>query len=163
MTNVRYPFRVYALVAVLGVATLVYAVSRLAEAKDYQDPYPFRTQYIRLREVRARMGGQRMMGYLSNLKPGAAGGSRLYFPTQYVMAPTLLVPVEDNPKAEWVLGNFTRQEDYRAAGLPFGLEVVEEYPMGVVLYRKVRAMSTNPSTPGQDSPAAANPDASPKP
>lgn len=136
MTNVRYPLRVYALVAILGTCTLVYAVSRLAEAKDYQDPYPFRTQYNRLREVKAQVGRQRKIGYLSNLGAGERGGSRLYFPTQYVMAPTLLVPIEDNPNVEWVLGNFTRQEDFRAAGLAYGLEVVREYPMGVVLYRK---------------------------
>ena len=36
-----------------------------------------------------------------------------------------------------VLGNFTRQEDYAAIGKPLGLEVVREFPMGVVLYRRV--------------------------
>jgi hypothetical protein len=147
MTKVHYPLRVYALVALLGVATLVYGVSRLAEAKQYRDPYPFRTQYARLREVKAQVAGQRMIGYLSNTAPDGRGGSRLYFPTQYVMAPTLLVPIEDKPEVEWVLGNFTRQEDFRAAGLAHGLEVVKEYPMGVVLYRKVAVAPQAASKP----------------
>ncbi|MDZ7639723.1 MAG: hypothetical protein U5J83_15970 [Bryobacterales bacterium] len=52
------------------------------------------------------------------------------------MAPTLLVPLEDAPAVEFVLGNFTRQDDYAARGKELGLEVVQEFPMGVVLYRR---------------------------
>lgn len=136
MNEFRYPAKVYLLVALLGAMTLAYAVTRLAEAKDYQDTYPFRTQYARLAGVKPLLAGVRKVGYLSDLDPNRAVYARLYFPTQYVLAPTLLVPLGDAPGTEFVLGNFTRQEDYVARGRQLGLQVVKEFPMGVVLYRR---------------------------
>lgn len=145
MSEVSYPAKVYILIALAGAMTLIYGISRLAEAKEYQDPYPFRAQFARLREVKQQLQGQRAVGYLSNLEPGERGSTQLYFPTQYVLAPTLLVPIEDRPDVEFVLGNFTRQEDYHARGREWGLEVMREYPMGVVLYRRTRKEPVAPA------------------
>lgn len=150
MTEYRYPAKLYLLIALLGAMTLAYSVARLAEAKDYQDSYPFRAQYARLAGVKQLIAGERRVGYLS--EPGRSRSlyARLYFPTQYVLAPTLLVPVEDAVGTKLVLGNFTRKEDYAAIGRKFGLEIVKEFPMGVVLYRR-------PSTPAPASSQQAQP------
>lgn len=137
MTEFRYPARVYVLVTLLGVAGLVYSVGRLAEAKEYQDTYPFRAQYSRLAGVRQLIASERQVGYLSDQDPRRTLFARLYFPTQYVLAPTLLVPLEDAPTVTLVLGDFTRQADYAEIGRKLGLEPVREFPMGVVLYRRL--------------------------
>ncbi|MCC6262729.1 MAG: hypothetical protein IT169_04055 [Bryobacterales bacterium] len=135
MAEFRYPAKLYLLTALLGVMTLVYSVTRLAEAKDYEDTLPFRVQIARLAGVKQRIASERMVGYLSDLDPEHSAYAQLYFPTQYVLAPTLLVPLEDDPGTKFVLGNFTRQGDYAAVGREHGLEIVVEFPMGVVLYR----------------------------
>lgn len=127
----------YVLAGAFALMTAVFAVQRLAEAADYRDPYPFRTQMTRLAPVKALLAGETAVGYLSNLNVGDRRFTNLYFPTQYVLAPTLLVPLGEGGTHRLVLGNFTRQEDYAAIGKPLGLEVVREFPMGVVLYRRV--------------------------
>lgn len=136
MTEFTYPLRVYLLLAAFGAMTVVYATARLGEAASYQDPYPFRTQYGRLQGVKALISGQRRVGYVSNMEQGKRGFAQLYFPTQYVLAPTLLVPEGDEASFEYVLGNFTKQQDYAAFGRSHGLDLVREFPMGVVLYRR---------------------------
>ena len=152
MAELRYPARVYLLVALLGAMTLGYSLSRIAEAREYQDTYPFRAQFARLAGVKPLIAGERRVGYLSDQDPRRQTYARLYFPTQYVLAPTLLVPLEDAPSATFVLGNFTRQEDYTAIGREHGLEPVKEFPMGVVLYRRTAAPA-----PGDPVPAGPHP------
>lgn len=137
MTEYRYPPKLYLLIALLGAMTLAYSAARLAEAKDYRDSYPFRAQYARLSGVKQLIAGERRVGYLTDLDPAQTIYARLYFPTQYVLAPTLLVPVEDSAGTKLVLGNFTRKDDYAAIGRKSGLEIVREFPMGVVLYRRL--------------------------
>lgn len=137
----QYPPRVYILIGVLGAMTLAYSVSHLAAANEYEDPYPFRTQFARLAPLQPLLAGKQKVAYLSDIKPGDSAYTRLYFPTQYVLAPTLLVPIEDAGNMEFAVGNFTRREDYAALGRPLGLEAVKEFPMGVVLYRRQPATS----------------------
>lgn len=139
MAELQYPARAYLLVALLGAMTLGYSLSRISEAKEYRDTYPFRAQFARLAGVKPLLAGERQVGYLSDQDPRRQAYARLYFPTQYVLAPTLLVPLEDAPGAKFVLGDFTRQEDYAAVGRKLGLEPVKEFPMGVVLYRRMAA------------------------
>lgn len=146
MTEFRYPARIYLLAALLGGMTMVYSVARLAEAKDYEDTLPFRVQISRLAGVKQRIAGERKVGYLSDLDPEHSTYAQLYFPTQYVLAPTLLVPLEDRPGTKFVLGNFTRKADYTSIGHEHGLEVVAEFPMGVVLYRPI----AKATAPGQE-------------
>jgi hypothetical protein len=140
MAEFRYPAKVYLLVALLGAMTLAYAVTRLAEAKEYQDTYPFRAQYARLAGIQPLIAGERKVGYLSDLDPSLATYARLYFPTQYVLAPTLLVPIDEAADTKFVLGNFTRKDDYVTLGKQHGLEIVKEFPMGAVLYRRAESV-----------------------
>jgi hypothetical protein len=144
MTEFTYPPRVYLLLAAFGVMTVVYATARLGEAASYQDPYPFRTQYARLQGVKTLISGQQRVGYVTNMEQGRQGYAQLYFPTQYVLAPTLLVPEGDKTSFEYVLGNFTKQQDYAEFGRSHGLDLVREFPMGVVLYRR-RAEGDTPA------------------
>lgn len=143
MAEFRYPAKVYLLVALLGAMTLAYAVTRLAEAKEYQDTYPFRAQYARLAGVKPLIAGERKVGYLSDLDPSLPTYARLYFPTQYVLAPTLLVPINEAAGTTFVFGNFTRKDDYLALGRRHGLEIVKEFPMGAVLYRRRAVAAPN--------------------
>lgn len=132
----RYPAKVYILISALCVMAAGFTLSRLASAAAYQDSYPFQVQFTRLAPVRPWIANTPRIGYLSNVPDEEDAFVRLYFPTQYVLAPTLLVPLHLEPEADLVLGNFTRQEDYHALGRQHGLEVVREFPMGVVLYRR---------------------------
>lgn len=137
----RYPPRVYVLLVVAGVMTIAASISHLAVANAYEDPYPFRTQFARLAALKPLLAGIQKVGYLSDIKPDDPGFTRLYFPTQYVLAPTLLVPLAGAQSWDLVVGNFTRQADYAAIGGSLGLEVVKEFPMGVVLYRPAKGSS----------------------
>ena len=66
-------------------------VHRVGEADSYSDPYPFRTQFARLAGVKPLIATESKVGYISNLKRGPDPYENLYFPTQFVLAPTLLV------------------------------------------------------------------------
>ncbi len=139
-----YPVRVYALVIVVCLLAGAWSLVRLGRASGTAERYRFEVQFQRLAGVKDLLAEVPRAGYISNLEESDSRFVSLYFPAQYVLAPTLLVPLSVAPDAELVLGDFTRREDYAAFGREYGLEIVHEFPMGAVLYRRVSAGKTPP-------------------
>lgn len=134
----HYSPKIYILILALCLGATGFTVARLASAANYQDSQPFRVQFSRLAPLQPHLAKAAKVGYLTNVSNENDAYTRLYFPTQYVLAPTLLVPLEMKPDVDLVVGNFTRQEDYKAIGQQHGLDLVQEFPMGVVLYRRAQ-------------------------
>lgn len=129
-----------------------WGIQRMIWAAQYQNEYRFDVQHRRLAQARQALGSAVRVGYLTNVVDGERGFTALYAPTQFLMAPTQLIPLALAPDVEWVLGDFTRQLDYAALGESHGLGVLHEYPMGVVIYRRIRPAAEGNGSPGEMQP-----------
>jgi hypothetical protein len=74
-----------------------------------------------------------VVGYLSDLPLADAPGQAAYFGVAMALAPRLVVRDADGPA--WVLGNFSRPQDFAAAEAA-GLELVRDLGNGVILFRR---------------------------
>ncbi len=74
-----------------------------------------------------------VVGYLTDLEPKDRSAPIIFRTAQYTLAPRLLQP---GTAQEWVIGNFSKALDFRAIGAGKGLQLVQDYGNGVVLYRR---------------------------
>ena len=146
--QVRYPPRVYVLVVMMCVMATGWSLVRLTRASRFESAYSFEVQFRRLAPLREALGGAPRAAYFTNVGDSGNVFTQLYGPTQYVLAPTLLVPVALDKESPLVVGDYTRQDDYAAIGNQQGLRVAAEFPMGAVLYERAEGeASTTPQQP----------------
>ena len=133
MENLRYPLKTIvglSLAALLSLYGILEFYGEQSERNKTQpDPYQLAAQQERFEPLDREVPPNVSLGYVSNLKPDAA----IVLGVQYSVAPRLLVV--DAPH-QFVLGNFSRPQDYAEFGRTRGLSLVKEFPNGVVLYRK---------------------------
>jgi hypothetical protein len=101
-----------------------------------RDSYRVGFQHERLRQLNAELPREGILGYVSDLPFGGTQDSAAFLGAQYVLAPRLLVRVNNPVKPEWVLGNFSRAVDPAPYAAAHHLRVVKEYGPGVVLFRR---------------------------
>jgi hypothetical protein len=134
----RYPLWLQSGVSVIAGLCLIVAVRSYREAdaygRTYQDPYMINAQPERLREAARLLPEKSVVGYLSDLPLSDTPGQAAYFGVASFLAPRLVVRDPDNPA--WVIGNFSRPQDYAAAGAVHRLEFVRDLGNGVVLFRR---------------------------
>jgi len=133
MPNLRYPWRTLAglgITAMLSVYGAVHFYGEQSERNQAQpDPYKLIDQQRRFAPVNEIVPPNALVGYVSDRPTDYT----LTLTAQYALAPRLLVP---NPTSNWVVGNFTRPQDFVAFGRARGLILMKEFPDGVVLFRK---------------------------
>ncbi len=78
--------------------------------------------------------GSSVVGYFSDVPDGT--DLTPPFPIRFAFAPRMLVWFPDPAVAEWVIGDFSKPQDYEAAGKQLGLKLVRNLGHGVVLYRR---------------------------
>jgi hypothetical protein len=135
----------YSALALLG-AGAVLALALLTCFNFYQfttafnranrDSYRVGFQHDRLRQLDAELPREAILGYVSDLPGGEVQDSAAFLGAQYVLAPRLLVRVDNPVKPEWVLGNFSRVVDPAPYAAANHLRVVKNYGPGVVLFRR---------------------------
>ena len=96
------------------------------------DPFQAAAQQRRFAPLKEATPPDAKLGYVSDVPPNPA----IILGAAYALAPRLVV--SDASPHQFVLGNFTRPQDYAAFGRARGLEVVQEFPHGVILYKKAR-------------------------
>jgi hypothetical protein len=105
---------------------------------QYPDAYGGARAEIRFAPLAARTSSRAQLGYITDLDPSQPGYASAFLAAQYALAPRLLVllsaPSADRP--EWAAGNFTKPQDYAAAGTPLGYEVSADLGNGVVLFHR---------------------------
>jgi hypothetical protein len=133
MQNLLYPLRTLAglgIIALLSVYGAVHFYGEQSERNQAQpDPYKLIDQERRFAPVNEIVPPNALVGYVSDRPTDYT----LTLTAQYALAPRLLVP---NPTSNWVVGNFTRPQDFATFGRQRGLTLVKEFPDGVVLFRK---------------------------
>jgi len=134
LENVRYPPKTIAglaLVALLSLyGTIEFYSEQLERNRTLKDPYHIAIQVERLERVRRELPPNTPLGYVSDIQPDSA----TILATQFAVAPLLLV---GSAPHEWVLGNFSKPQDYAEFGRAHGLMLVKEFANGVVLYRQL--------------------------
>ena len=136
-TRVQYPTLVKAgvLVAAALAVIIVFVVDQFE--RDFQprtrDPFQVQAQPERFRGVLDALPPSAVAGYITDLKPTDRSAQIIFRTAQYALAPRLLQP---GTAQEWVIGNFSKAGDFRAIGAGSGLQVVQDYGNGVVLYRR---------------------------
>jgi hypothetical protein len=109
-----------------------YTVENVRSAQE-KDPYSVDMRVQRLAGVIAAVARDAVVGYLTNLAPGSVGASASFNAARYALAPRLLV---QSTSQDWVLGDFSSPQDYAAIGAQHGLQVVQDFGNGAVLYRR---------------------------
>jgi hypothetical protein len=120
--------------ATLGIA-IVFVVDQFE--RDFQlrtrDPFQVQAQPERFRGVIEALPPAAVVGYITDLDPTDRSAPIIFRTAQYTLAPRLLQP---NTAQDWVIGNFSKAGDFRAIGAGKGLQLVQDYGNGVVLYRR---------------------------
>jgi len=133
LERVRYPPKTIAgivLVALLSLyGTIEFYSEQLERNRTSKDPYSIAIQMERLEPIRRDLPPNTPLGYISDVAPDSA----TILTTQFAVAPMLLV---GNAPHEWVLGNFTKPQNYAEFGRTHGLTMVKAFRNGVVLYRQ---------------------------
>jgi hypothetical protein len=119
-----------------GVVCLAVLGSTLDLTPPTPDPYTVEQQVVRMRPVLSELPNVKTAGYISDLPTTTIGGSAAFYAAQYAVAPVLLEE-ETKHKHDWVIGNFSKPQDYAAAGRPFMLVIAKDVGQGVILFRRV--------------------------
>jgi hypothetical protein len=100
------------------------------------DPFHIGSQFDRFREAAKVLPEGAMLAYVSDAPSHGVEDAAAFLETQYVLAPRLLVELDDKPVVEWVLGDFGAPADYTAFAKTHGLNVVKDFGRGIVVFRR---------------------------
>ena len=119
----------------IGIVCLAVLGSTLDLTAPPSDPYKIDEQADRFRPVASELPRVSSVGYVSDLPMTTTAGSAAFYSARFLLAPTL-VEEEGKKRHEWAVGNFSKPQDYAAAGKPFGLGIVKDFGSGVILFRR---------------------------
>ena len=124
-------------VAVLAVfgAMNSYQVA-LRNAERYPDAYGAARAQARFAPLLERLPRSAAAGYITDLDAAANAYAPALLAVQYALAPRQLVNLRPGTSPEWAVGNFSKPQDYAAAGAARGYEVAGDFGNGVVLFRR---------------------------
>ncbi len=123
-----------AILAILGARNSYQTSSDYAA--QYPDQYGGASAEIRFAPLLARIPATAQIGYFTDLDPSQAVAGGVFLAAQYAVAPRLLVNLDAQNQPEWAVGNFSKPQDYAAAGEAKGYSLVEDLGSGVVLFRR---------------------------
>jgi hypothetical protein len=114
--------------------SLVFSLRSWREA-SLETPNDQASQIARFETVIRAIPATGIIGYFSDTADTAPLPTPPYG-IRYAFAPRMLVRYPDQAMAEWVIGDFTKPQDYARAGKQLGLQLVRDFGGGVVLYRR---------------------------
>jgi hypothetical protein len=106
---------------------------QLESASTLRDPYMVGVQADRLAGVMQAVPPTAIVGYISDLHDDSTAAQAMFNSARYTLAPRLLIAGTDR---DFVLGNFTKPMDYATFGREHGLQFVQDFGNGVVLFKK---------------------------
>jgi hypothetical protein len=124
----------------VGVLVVFGALNSYQGAKGYSaqfpDAYGVAAAESRFAPLIARIPPGGELGYITDLNPSQPAYSAAFLAAQYAVAPRLLTLLDGRPAPEWAAGNFSKPQDYAAAGAPLGYGVTADLGNGVVLFHR---------------------------
>jgi hypothetical protein len=129
-------------VAVLGAAGAFssYQVSA-SYAQQYPDAYGGERALTRFAPLLDRVPASAELGYFTDLDPSQAAYAPAFLAAQYAVAPRTLAlldgrPMDGKQTPELAVGNFSKPQDFAAAGATRGYAMAANLGNGVVLFRR---------------------------
>ncbi len=99
------------------------------------DTYRIADQELRFQQAAAAVPSAGVVGYITDQKENREWV--MFLGAQYVLAPRVLVALDKHPNSPWVIGNFARPLDLTQFANRHGLQLVQDFGSGVVLFRVV--------------------------
>ena len=106
-------------------------------AEQYPDAFGAGRAQLRFAPVIERVPATARIGYITDLEPSQDAYSAAFLAAQYALAPRqLLIAKPGHPITDFAVGNFSKPQDYAAAGAVLGYEVAGDLGNGVILYKR---------------------------
>ena len=123
--------------AVLGAAGAFssYQVSA-TYAQEYPDAYGGERAQTRFAPLTQRVPESAELGYFTDLDPSQPAYAPAFLAAQYAVAPRALVFLDGKEHPELAVGNFSKPQNFAAAGEARGYAMTADLGNGVVLFRR---------------------------
>jgi hypothetical protein len=112
-----------------------YQVSRNYSAQ-FPDLYGGERAQSRFAPLLPQVPESAEVGYITDLDPSQQVYASALLAAQYAVAPRLVVMIDARTRPEWAVGNFSKPQDFAAAGDARGYAMVQDFGNGVVLFRR---------------------------
>src|ERR1700720_4404779 len=89
-------------------------------AEKFPDAYGGAVAQVRFAPLLERVPAAAELGYFTDLDPGEKASESAFLAAQYAVAPRVLVTMQSSGRLEWAVGNFSRPQDFAAAGAARG-------------------------------------------
>ena len=124
-------------VGILGVfgALNSYQVSK-GYSEQFPDAYGGERAQIRFAPLLSQVPPGAGLGYVTDLDPAQPAYAPAFLAAQYALAPRVLVFVDAQHQPEWAVGNFTKPQDFAAAGASKGYDLAGDFGNGVALFHR---------------------------
>lgn len=105
-------------------------------AAQYPDLYGGARAELRFEPALSRIPRDAEVGYITDLNPAQSAYASALLAAQYAVAPRLVIELNTSKRPDWAVGNFSKPQNFAAAGDAKGYSVVEDFGNGVILYRR---------------------------
>ena len=124
-------------VAALGAlgAMNSYQVSA-AYSAQYPDAYGGERAQTRFAPLNDRVPASAELGYFTDLDGSQPAFAPAFLAAQYAVAPRVLLFLDGRVQPEWAVGNFSKPQDFAAAGEVRGYSMAADLGNGVILFRR---------------------------
>ncbi len=121
-------------IALLSLWNIPQFWSNSASLAQPADPWGIAARHARFAAMSAKLGTVKTLGFIT---AGAdpATSEALYYDAAYELAPRFVL-LNDNHPSEFIAGSFTAPIDPRLIAQANGIQVVEDFGGGVVLFRR---------------------------
>ena len=103
---------------------------------QYPDAYGGARAQERFAPLNDRVPASAELGYFTDLNGSQPAFEPAFLAAQYAVAPRVLLFLDGRVQPEWAVGNFSRPQDFAAAGDAKGYTLVADLGNGVVLFRR---------------------------
>lgn len=105
-------------------------------AEKFPDAYGGGVAQVRFAPLLERVPASAELGYITDLDPSQRAYESAFLAAQYAVAPRVLVTTQGAAWPEFAVGNFSRPQDFAAAGAARGYAMTADLGNGVVLFRR---------------------------
>ncbi len=138
--NSRSPALIQGACLVVGVLAIFGALNSYQVSRGYSaqfpDAYGAARAQVRFAPLLERVPSSAELGYFTDLDPSQPAYAPAFLAAQYAVAPRLLIDLRNGFPPELAVGNFSKPQDFAAAGEARGYSLVADLGNGVALFRR---------------------------
>lgn len=121
-------------IALLSLGNIPQFWNTSASLAQASDPWGIAARHARFATMASKLGTVKTLGFITAAADSATSEA-LYYDAAFELAPRFVL-LNDNHPSEFIAGSFTTPIDPRLIAQANGLQVVEDFGGGVVLFRR---------------------------